>query len=104
MNMNAIYIFPTFGHIDASWWPNTEINITEMMYPNTFHDLLQDCNSLCKLSTGTMKLGKLANSVIFHKQRWPPVGHLEADQPNFLWADVTWVDTLSYQISSRLGN
>ncbi len=39
--------FPIYRHIDAPWWPNTEINITEMKYPDTFHDLLQDCNSLC---------------------------------------------------------
>ncbi len=42
-----IFIFSKFRHIDAPWWPNTEINITEMKYPDTFHELLQDCNSLC---------------------------------------------------------
>ncbi len=25
--------FPIFRHIDAPWWPNTETNITEMLYP-----------------------------------------------------------------------
>ncbi len=45
--MMIFRFFPLFRHIDAPWWPNTEINITEMEYPDTFHDLLQDCNSLC---------------------------------------------------------
>ncbi len=45
--MMIFIFFPTFRHIDAPWWPNTEINITEMKYPDTFHELLQYFNSLC---------------------------------------------------------
>ncbi len=45
--MMIFRFFPIFRHIDAPWWPNTEVNITKMKYPDIFHDLLQDCNSLC---------------------------------------------------------
>ncbi len=53
--------FPIFRHIDAPWWPNTEINITEMQYPDTFNDLLQDCNSYLWTGTGTMILWFFSN-------------------------------------------
>ncbi len=39
--MMIFRLFPIFRYIDAPWWPNTEINITEMKYPDTFHDTVQ---------------------------------------------------------------
>ncbi len=42
-----IWFLPICRHVAAPWWPNTEINTTEMLYPDRFHDLPQFCNSLC---------------------------------------------------------
>ncbi len=83
-----LWFLPISRHFAAPWWPNTEINMTEMLYPDRFHDLPSfQFIVYVNYEQKTMKPGKLANSVIFHKQRWPPVGHLEPDQPNFLCAD-----------------
>ncbi len=45
--MMIFRFFPISRHINAPWWPNAEINITEMLYPDRFHDLAQVFNSLC---------------------------------------------------------
>ncbi len=42
-----LWFYPIFKDVAAPWWPNTEIDITEMLYPGRFQDLPQVCNSLC---------------------------------------------------------
>ncbi len=45
--------FPIFRHVAAPWWPNTEINETEMLYPDRFYHLIE-IHCACKLWTGMM--------------------------------------------------
>ncbi len=47
LSTEMILFLPIFRHVAAPWWPNTEINMTEMLSPGRFHDLPQLCNSLC---------------------------------------------------------
>ncbi len=46
LSTGKIIFLPIFRLVAAPWWPNTEINMTAMLYPDRFHDWPQVCNSL----------------------------------------------------------
>ncbi len=46
--------FPIFWHIDAPWWPNTQINITELIHFMICYNIAIHCVCRPKWSTGTI--------------------------------------------------